>query len=613
MRRVGLAVIHLGRIMTGVSLFNLYWSGMRMFRVVSRVLALGILPIAISAGLQAQTTDLNDSDHDHAGGIVCGSLLVNDGRDKEVLERTARNNPEFYRMLVERSKNPKSNRAMLGVGDTYTFSVRNMATFEFDAVEAVQVFAGKWARIWVDVRDTSRSAVMTKIGAIARGLDSATGSTSRNPGKGIIENDQEVFGLPPVNQADPSSPVQDFLLTDIQDGMTGGGFVGGFFSPLDQTPEAGSNNMNILYIDSRQGVSAGTNAMLSTVAHEFQHLIHYRTNEDSDILYNEGCSEVASILLGYKDRTNSSYMKSTNVPMFTWNYNNSTKLLADYERAMTLLYYLYEQYGEQFLTAFASTKSERIDRITDALNAIGRNPDWQGTLTAYAVANYIGKNFTDDRFIYRMRLSSTTPTATYAYTGSGAIPATGSVSVQSYASTYTTYTNPGLLKVKFKASRPYGVMAILYQGTTPVEVKEIANDTEYRLAVSGNTPYDKVVFAIANHAQSAQTVSWTVEQLAAGVENTLADVSSFGVESIAPNPAVGSARVTFRNAQSGSVNVELYNPKGELVRTLVDNQRYEAGQHEVMVNTADLPSGVYMVRVLQDGQASSRVMVVLNK
>ncbi len=586
-----------------------------MFRLVSRVLTLSALPIAISMGLQAQTTEFSDHDHDHADGIVCGAHVFNDGKEWEALERTARINPEAYRQIVEQGKHMRDRRSVLGAASMaeLPFFVRNQETGGFDVVPATLLFEGRWARIWVDNKDTGRAEVKNKIADLARGLDSATGAKSRNPNMGIVENNQEVFGLPPVNQFDPGSPVQDFLLTDIKDGLSTG-FVGGFFSSWDQTTFDGSNNMNLLYIDSKEGIAAGVTALLSTIAHEFQHLIHYRTNPRSQVLFNEGCSEVASIMLGYKDRSNSSYLRGTNVPMFTWNYSDSRKLLVDYERAMTFMYYLYEQYGEPFLTQFAKTPSEDMQRITDALTGIGREPDWMGTMVSYVVANYIAKDFSDSRYIYQTRLSTTTPVATYSYSGSGSIPTTGSVDVQSYGSVYTVYNNPGLLKVKFKASRPYQVMAILYSGgTVPVEVRELDNNQEYAIAQDGSTPYTKVVFAIASLSSAAQNVSWTVEQVAAGVEDATAETSGFGVSTIAPNPASGLARLSFNTVTTGSVSLALYNPKGELVQTLVDQQRYEAGQHELTVNTADLPNGVYMVRMLQNGHAASRVLVVLNK
>jgi len=584
-----------------------------MSRFVNRVLILCGITVAVSAGLTAQVVE----QHDHAadGGVVCGSLSFDAEKAWEMVENTARTRPELYQQMLRDAKRTDERRLVAGSDEEFkkTFYVQNQATGRFDEVEAVLKFNGVWSRIWVDVADTGRTVVKNAIKSLAPALDVSTSSKSRNPDKGIVENDIEVFGEPPVNRFEPSSPAQDFLLTDIQDGLSSG-FVGGFFSPWDQTNNPGSNQMNLLYIDAKEGLQGSISGLLSTVAHEFQHLIHYRTNPNSQTLYNEGCSEVASILLGYKDRSNSDYLRGTNVPLFTWNYGNGTKLLVDYQRAMTLLYYLYEQYGEPFLTEFVKTRSENIQRITDALTAIGHDPDWQGTLTAYVVANYIGKDFDDSRYIYRNRLSTTVPTPSFSYSDAAEIPASGSAAVEQYASVYTSYSNPGALKVKFKASGPYKVVAILYKSSpTPVEVREMENDREYSFMYNDAEPFDKIVFAIANMANYRQTVSWNVEQLTLGVDDLVADAGDAGLSAIAPNPASGSARVTFRNANTGNVSMQLYDTKGELVRTVVEDRRYEAGEHEVTVNTDDLSNGVYMVRLAQEGKVTSRVLVVLNR
>ncbi len=592
-----------------------------MSRLLYRIIASGALMVAVTTSLFAQAS-VHAHDHDlgAAGEIVCGSILFNDGKDQEALEKTRINRPELYQRMVERAKSTEDRRSILSSNDDiiFPFVIRNRVTGMYDEIEAKLVFNGRLARIWVDTRDTGKTKVKNIIKGLARGLDTATGTTSRNKDKGIVENDQELFGMPPVNNFDPTSPAQDFLLTDIEDGMSGG-FVGGFFSPWDQTNNPGSNKMNLLYIDSNQGVNSGLTSLLSTLAHEFQHLIHYRANAQSETVFNEGCSEVASILLGYKDRLNRSYLNNVNVAMFKWNYEDLTgKLLEiDYQRAMTFVHYMAEQYGEGFLKVFAETKSEGMERVGDALRTLGIDPDWQSMMANYVAANYLGVDFASDpKLSYRIKLWSGTrpaPTVHNTYEGNG-FPNSGSLAVQQYAGIYNVYNNPGGLKVRFKASQPIRVMAILYKGTAPVEVWALENDQEYTIAQNGSVPYDKVVFAVANLSFNAQTVNWTVDNLTLGVDGAAdATAAALAVSEIAPNPVSGSARVTFSNVVSGSVSLALYNPKGELVQTLVDGDRYEAGEHELVVNTSDLPNGIYMVRMLQNGHAASRVMVVMNK
>lgn len=586
-----------------------------------RLVALCGISLTITAGLSAQV--LEQHDHEHEAGAVCGSLQYDEQRQLEMVENTAKANPALYQQMLRDAKSIDNRRAMLSSDDDIVmpFYVSNQSTGQIDQINAKLMFRGHFGRVWVDVADTARTIVKNAVKSLGYGLDTATGASSRNPNKGIIENDQEVFGMPPVNQFSPDLPTQDFLLVDIKDGNTGQGFVAGFFSPYDQTDRPGSNNMNLLYIDTKEGLASGRsiNALLNTVAHEYQHLIHHRTNRNSQPLFNEGCSEVASILLGYQDRKNTDYMRGTNIPLFKWNYGDEAKLLIDYQRAMTFLHYLCEQYGEGFLTQFAKTQTESMTRVTDALRAIGADPNWQGMLGNYAVANYIGKDFGDSRFIYRNRLSSTTPKAGFTYVGTSNIPATGSLLLESYGTTYAVYTNSGGLRVKFNAGTGsgYSVSAILYKGEgipVPVEVRQLQVGQEYTFLYNNNSEvYDKIVFSIVNLGNSSQTASWSITQQAAGVDDAVAGTSGAGVQSIAPNPASGSTRVTFASPASGDVTMQLFDTRGELVRTVVENARYEAGEHDVMVNTNDLPNGIYMVRLTQDARVTSRVMVVMNK
>ncbi|MEP7219757.1 MAG: hypothetical protein ABI876_12625, partial [Bacteroidota bacterium] len=299
-------------------------------------------------------------------------------------------------------------------GDEYPFFVRDRNTNQYATVNATLMYDGRYAQIWVDNVDTVRVKKAT-IATLGKALDSSTAASSRNPSQGIIQNDIDVFG----NYRDQFS--QDgkiwFLMTDIKDGFSGGAFVAGFFSPWDQTSQPGSNQLNMLYIDSHEGLGSQSPSnlrdLMNTLAHEFQHLIHYYTNNQSEVFFNEGCSETASIINGYANRDNSGYLANTNVSLFRWTYEDATGnlILADYARAMNFVYYLYDQYGEGFLHAFNQTRSTGMKRIDDALNVIGVPPSWQEILKGFAVANYSIKNVDYFRYRYNKPITTGSPKA----------------------------------------------------------------------------------------------------------------------------------------------------------------------------------------------------------
>ncbi|MBS1914209.1 MAG: T9SS type A sorting domain-containing protein [Bacteroidetes bacterium] len=541
-------------------------------------------------------------------------MVFNDGREQEALANTARNNPELYRRMVERSKH--DNRAVLlstSLDDVIVpFVIRNRVTDQYDEIEAKLVFQGRRARLWIDLRDTLR-VKKTTLAALAKGLDSATTTLSRNPNKGIIDNDEEVFGLPPVNRFDPSTPdVEDFLLTDIQDNFSGGSVLG-FFSPWDQTDNNGSNKMNILYIDSKEGLANQTAndiaSVVSTLAHEYQHLIHYRWNPQSETFPNEGCSEAASTICGYHDRQNADYLGNTNLPLFRWSSGTPyIDLEIDYQRGMTFLRYLYEQLGEGFMMKLVQTKTTALDRFNDAMQASGNSGTMNDMLKGFAVANFVLRGYSDPRYVYKLQLSNSVAKLTNSYTGT--FPATGQVAVQQYASAYNLYSfsAPQGLKIKFEGSQAFTVMALLYRNNTLAEIRELNPNEDNVLGETVGC--NKMAFAIVNLAFNGQTIKWTVESVTSGVDNPAALDNAVAIANVTPNPATGPVAINYRTDGTEPVYMQVYTVAGQLVRTLLDGTRMESGPHVATFDPAGLPSNAYIVRLRQGSRASSHAVVI---
>jgi hypothetical protein len=84
---------------------------------------------------------------------------------------------------------------------------------------------------------------------------------------------------------------------------------------------------------------------------------------------------------------------------------------------------------------------------------------------------------------------------------------------------------------------------------------------------------------------------------------------------IHPNPFNPETRVTFDLAGSQQVKLAVYDLKGNLVRTLVDESR-PAGRHEVVWNGRDandrqVASGVYMARLVAGGVSQMQKMIMV--
>ena len=102
------------------------------------------------------------------------------------------------------------------------------------------------------------------------------------------------FGEPPNIDSDPKIVI---LILDIQDGYdpnnSGGGYVAGYFSRNNQVSKSvniNSNEAEIFYMDCNPAdllSAGGRNDVLNTTAHEFQHMIHHRWDENEITFPNE--------------------------------------------------------------------------------------------------------------------------------------------------------------------------------------------------------------------------------------------------------------------------------------------------------------------------------------
>ena len=501
-------------------------------------------------------------------------------------------------------------------GTEWTFFVRQFGTSEYKEVQATLQFEGRFARVWVDNADTGRSAVKNALPKLVRALDTMIAGTNmniapRDSTKGILQNDIEVFGeVPTIVTFDQKT---DFLMTDVGTGILG------YFSPHDQTRDDKSNQMNLLYINSRQGVSNLTQ-LLSTIAHEFQHLIHHnryprpQTTDRSHSFYNEGLSENANLVNGYFDRLNTGYLANTNVDLFTMRSDPPSAQDLDYQRAMTFVHYLREQFGEYFIDEFTGMRGEGLERITKTLEKIGVPGNGEEVLKAFAVANLLQID-SNPAFGYRLRLgSSTSPAAqanprraTVHSTHSGtAFPASEPVTLQPHGVYYIQYTNPGPVRMRLTGSVDGRAMLIAVRnGRT--EVTELLRETDYTLPLWAGGPYERMTVALVNAGNGNREVALEVQALTSSAE-TIADASGSVEVSVGVDADGAAATVSARLVGTAGARLDVVNLRGETLRSIAIDGG--TGTHQARVDIGDLATGGYIVRVVQGASVASAPLVV---
>jgi len=84
----------------------------------------------------------------------------------------------------------------------------------------------------------------------------------------------------------------------------------------------------------------------------------------------------------------------------------------------------------------------------------------------------------------------------------------------------------------------------------------------------------------------------------------------FHTLSIAPNPASGSAKVSFKLKEPGKVSLAIYDISGRLFKTIAD-KKFDDGTHEVSVNTNNMRPGIYLLRMESEKILQTRKFIVI--
>ena len=77
-----------------------------------------------------------------------------------------------------------------------------------------------------------------------------------------------------------------------------------------------------------------------------------------------------------------------------------------------------------------------------------------------------------------------------------------------------------------------------------------------------------------------------------------------------PNPYNPNTQIEFSLPKSAQVKLEIFNAQGRLVTTLA-NQRFEQGNHELIFDGHDYPSGLYVYRLTTPDFVQQRKMILM--
>lgn len=114
----------------------------------------------------------------------------------------------------------------------------------------------------------------------------------------------------------------------------------------------------------------------STVAHEYQHLLHYEMDEAEESWINEGLSMMSEYLCGYPLSYSHMawFMVTPDNSLTIWGDQGGINILADYGCVLMFQLFLYDNYGgTEMLQAEFFSQLQGVDSIDEALLNMGYN------------------------------------------------------------------------------------------------------------------------------------------------------------------------------------------------------------------------------------------------
>ena len=162
----------------------------------------------------------------------------------------------------------------------------------------------------------------------------------------------------------------------------------GYYSAPDEYPSSVnqySNQREMIYVNA--GLLKGVpDIYLALLAHELQHAIHWNGDPSEENWVNEGLSEVAVAVAGYRPTFQASFLRSPTISLINW----PDQLAPYYGGAFLFLDYLATHYGSRAgLTAFVNEPADGIQGIDDYLARQGHDVTFRDVFKDWAVASYL--------------------------------------------------------------------------------------------------------------------------------------------------------------------------------------------------------------------------------
>ncbi len=430
--------------------------------------------------------------------------------------------------------------------------------------------------------------------------------------QGIYEIDSLSFGTPPDELDD--DPRIYLMWYDFEVSADG------FFFYFDMYPEGTfpdyhSNECEVLYLNTMSTGGPSGDYMHAVIAHEFEHMIHWKYDDNESAWVDEGMAELAMWFYGNPD----------NISMFNSNPDNSLTIWdgewADYIQTYLWTLYFFERYGgHPAVFAVVHEPQNSMYGYDAVLDDLGYTENTDDVFIDWSVANFLDDTtISDGRYGYTgEELPPFYPAATFS-----SYPVVESRTVNGWATDYYRFQNIPFddMSITFDGNdgNIFGVRALVLHNAGPTEVIAMTLEGSSQsgsMEVNGLDPQDQVILVVASVSSGGGPDYQFTSGDALGITEDPDPPAGELILVASPNPFSRSVSIELRweGEPAGILQGGIYDINGRLVRELdpviaSDSSAWMQWNGDAQ-DGKEVSSGIYFA-VARSGEAACTVPLLL--
>jgi immune inhibitor A len=245
-----------------------------------------------------------------------------------------------------------------------------------------------------------------------------------------------------------------------------GDTVAGYYSSADEYSRQVneySNEREMFYVSADSGNAKPNSEFYDgTLAHEFQHMIHWANDRNEDSWVNEGMSELASYLNEFDPGgAEYAYAEQPDTQLTTW-ADPSIGNAEHYGASYLFMNYFLDRFGEDLTKAVVASAQNGVAGFDEALEKAGQAERFDDIYADWVIANYLDAPDADSEGRYgyaNIDLPEMTIVETHRR-----FPAEAQAEVSQYGADYIRLEGNGPVTIDFAGQDQVGLVDTTPQG-----------------------------------------------------------------------------------------------------------------------------------------------------